>query len=241
MDGLDSSSSDDELVYTPEPGFHRVNLSFPRLRILHEKPHIFCVDQFLSESECGRLLDKANCANLRRSCQTNYRTGASYVSGLRTSSHCILSQREAPSIISRLEELCRLPREHFERLKLVRYAKGEQFSSHFDGYDGQRTGSGFVNSGRLLTLFCYLNSVDEGGCTHFIRLGLKIAPVRGMAVIHLPGRRDFTRDERCEHEGCAAVDEKWVLVCQMWATAKDEAVESGMREVDTAELSPERI
>ena len=228
---------------SPPSEFHPINLAFPGLRTLHHAPDVWAVDGFLKSSECARLLGKAARAKLRHSVQTDYATGATYVSEDRTSTYCIISQREVPSLVARLEALCGLPASHFERLKLVRYAAGERFAPHWDGFEGARNSSGFVDSSRVVTVFAYLTSIPPGGGgeTKFPRLGLSIRPVRGTAVVHLPGRLDCSRDDRCEHEGAAAgARAKWVLVCQGWMHPKCEAT-VGVREADTRRLSRDSI
>ena len=104
--------------------------------------------------------------------------------------------------------------------------------------------SGFVDSSRLVTCFVYLNGLPSGGGgeTRFPRLGLSIAPRRGMAVVHRPGRLDCSLDERCEHEGVAPTgpESKWVLVAQLWERPKDEGCE-GVREGDTRTLTEDII
>ena len=105
----------------------------------------------------------AAATELRHSVQTDYVTGETYVSDERTSTYCVVAQREVPSVVARLEALCRLPASHFERLKLVRYGPGERFAPHWDGYVGPRTSSGFVQSSRLVTAFVYLATVPPGG------------------------------------------------------------------------------
>ena len=128
-------------------------------------------------------------------------------------------------------------------------AMGDDFRPFFRaykaiGYEGRISSSGFCDSSRIVTVFAYLTSVPPGGGgeTRFNRLGgLAIRPVRGMAVVHLPGRLDCSRDDRVEHEGCAAGDRaKWVLVCQCWADPKDEATPGervgGHLDVEVSEL-----
>ena len=100
--------------------------------------------------------------------------------------------------------------------------RGQRFGPHFDGYQGARDGSGFSASSRIATVFVYLNDCERGGATQFtaLRPQLKIQPRRGLAVLHLPGRLDLSRDDRTEHESCEADDEKYVLVCQAAATTR---------------------
>ena len=82
-------------------GFHPINLAFPGLRALHRSPDVWAVDGFLKSSECARLLGKAARARLRHSVQTDYATGRAYVSEERTSTYCIVAQREVPSLVAR--------------------------------------------------------------------------------------------------------------------------------------------
>lgn len=67
-----------------------------------------------------------------------------------------------------------------ERVRLVKYVKGEQFHTHEDGcYERD------WNERSFATLMVYLNNVptDAGGATHFIDYGLRIQPRRGLCVI----------------------------------------------------------
>ena len=55
------------------------------------------------------------------------------------------------------------PRLGSRNRKLVRYAKGERFAPHWDGYEGRISSSGFCDSSRIVTVFAYLTSVPPGG------------------------------------------------------------------------------
>ena len=71
----------------------------------------------------------------------------------------------------------------------------------------------------------YLNDVKTGGLTRFGKLkssssldcmaktddqSLAIIPKLGDALLFFPSDSNGKFDERTEHEGCAAVDEKWI-------------------------------
>ena len=102
----------------------------------------------------------------------------------------------------------------------MRYREGQKFSPHNDDQDGKWSSAEFVNSTRVATIFVYLNNVTDGGHTRFNELGLSIKPEKGMACIHFPATMDYVLDGRTLHEGCPAVDDKWLLATWIWADAK---------------------
>lgn len=81
---------------------------------------------------------------------------------------------------------------------------------------------GFTESGRLVTIFIYLNDVGHGGATRFNQLGIEIEPRRGMAVIHFPATCGLELDELTEHEGSSAVEEKWLLTTWIWRDMRND-------------------
>jgi len=57
----------------------------------------------------------------------------------------------------------------------------------------------------------YLNQVEAGGKTAFGKLNLVVEPKRGQGLLFFPASADGEFDERVEHEGCKAEDEKWIV------------------------------
>jgi hypothetical protein len=78
-----------------------------------------------------------------------------------------------------------------EALQLVRYFPGQFFGVHHDMGDllpDDNVSLPKKQLGvkrRLVTLFCYLNTLenDEGGCTHFPAVDLRVKPQKGRAVL----------------------------------------------------------
>jgi prolyl 4-hydroxylase len=78
-----------------------------------------------------------------------------------------------------------------EALQLVRYLPGQFFGVHHDM--GDLLADDDVSlpkkqlgvKRRLVTLFCYLNTLekDQGGCTHFPAVNLRVKPKKGRAVL----------------------------------------------------------
>jgi len=111
----------------------------------------------------------------------------------------------------------------FEAPTVINYEKDQALAPH---YDANRSAD-FEDANRggqtLSTLIVYLNDVDNGGTTRFGKLppadykrqvkgerNLEIIPKKGDALLFFPADKDGVFDERTEHEGCPAVDEKWI-------------------------------
>jgi len=112
----------------------------------------------------------------------------------RTSSSCMLRPAQT-SVLERVEHrlasLAGQPLENLERLVVVRYSPGEQFSEHHDGKFRPRT------------VFVYLNDLpeDDAGDTFFPHLGLSFVPRMGTAVMWANRTPEGSEDSRMVHAG----------------------------------------
>jgi len=201
--------------------FYSINRNYPGLKSLHLKPDILVVEQFLSENECDSIIAMSR-PHLKPCLIKNSATNAVEQDPSRTSTNANLAQSQVPSIVSKLRELLNCQADHLEIIQILRYQKGQEFQPHMDGFDGPITACGFEESGRLVTIFCYLNDVHEGGETRFTKLSLDIQPRKGMAVIHFPNTLALEEDEQTVHAGVSAVHEKWLLVTWVWKHARSD-------------------
>lgn len=129
----------------------------------------------------------------------------------RTSTKANLPQSDVPSIVDKLVRMTNRPDACFlETLQILRHTEGQVFCPHADGFEGPTSACGFEQSGCLVTVFCHLNDVPEGGETRFAKplpTPSSIAPRKGMAVVHFPATTGLEEDPRTEHEGSMAADE----------------------------------
>lgn len=111
----------------------------------------------------------------------------------------------------------------FEAPTVIRYEADQVLAPHFDANRSAETEDANRGGQTLATLLVYLNDVEKGGLTRFGRLKASpdtngdkdekyftVRPKQGDALLFFPADAMGRFDERTEHEGCPAVDEKWI-------------------------------
>ncbi|KAJ8614073.1 hypothetical protein CTAYLR_005856 [Chrysophaeum taylorii] len=209
-----SKNCSSELTSGPASSYLDVNLLYPGLRAISTRPPVFTVESFLSPEECKALIDAAK----------DHMTpapvvgpGNGEVSVSRTSSTCYLAREDLPSICTKVCALTGKPVEHLELPQVGRYRTGEFYKPHYDAFDTSTAdGRRFAQNGgqRVATVLVYLNDVFQGGSTFFSKLGLRVAPRQGVALVFFPASVDGVLDELYLHAAEPAVDPKWVS--QIW-------------------------
>lgn len=111
----------------------------------------------------------------------------------------------------------------FEAPTVIRYEPGQSLAPHYDANRSAETEDANRGGQTLATLLLYLNDVAEGGKTRFGLISssstgetcdddgkLVVQPKAGDALLFFPADRNGEFDDRLEHEGCPAIDTKWV-------------------------------
>jgi hypothetical protein len=108
----------------------------------------------------------------------------------------------------------------YEAPTVIRYEAGQKLAPHFDANRGAQVEDANRGGQTLATLLVYLNNVDGvtgGGVTRFGRLkgdnndALVVQPAKGRALLFFPANAAGDFDERVEHEGTEANEEKWLV------------------------------
>mmetsp|Transcript_3459 Transcript_3459/g.9014 ORF Transcript_3459/g.9014 Transcript_3459/m.9014 type:complete len:293 (-) Transcript_3459:413-1291(-) len=178
-----------------------------------DPPWVVSLDNFLTEAEVARIIEIGDEEGFKRSddggiyhddgtFQTFFIEGrTSYNSWCRI---CHDEEEGGPltiSVLDKIEEVTRIPRNHQANLQILRYSKTQHYHLHhdYDYYDTPRQ-----PGPRVLTFFLYLSDVEEGGGTNFPRIGnnLTFTPRKGRAVIWPNVLNDDPdkMDERTEHQ-----------------------------------------
>lgn len=147
-----------------------------------DRARIYAVPQFLDDDECIRLM-----AMIDETAMPSDIFKAEGYDNYRTSHSGNLDRENAfvRTIDERIDALLGMDYPHGETIQGQRYAEGEYFRLHADFFyisepywpDMERCGGQ-----RTWTAMAYLNEPERGGATKFDRLGVKIAPERGLLL-----------------------------------------------------------
>lgn len=107
-------------------------------------------------------------------------------------------------VVKRIAKVTETTVGHSEYLQLLRYEPGQFYEKHHDYIEYQQ---GLPCGVRMLTLFLYLNDVEEGGGTNFPLLDITVQPKKGSALLW-PSVLDEdieTKDFRTDHEALPVI------------------------------------
>jgi hypothetical protein len=132
---------------------------------------------------------------------------------LRTSTSTTLPNAEGVggrAIVAKAEGLLRSSWRNFEAPTVIRYEAGQALAPHYDANEGAVVEDAARGGQTLATLLVYLNDVAKGGRTRFGKLNVAVNPRKGDGLLFFPASAAGDFDDRVEHEGEQAVDEKWI-------------------------------
>jgi len=121
------------------------------------------------------------------------------------------------NIYINISKLINYPIENTEKLQLINYNVGEKYNYHYDGFDEDNIR--IKDEGqRMITCFIYLNNLQEnqGGCTEFNKLNIKVATKKGrLLIFHNTEKDSIKKHELSIHGGNEVLNgEKWA--CNIW-------------------------
>eukprot|EP00571_Detonula_confervacea_P001433 CAMPEP_0172323428 /NCGR_PEP_ID=MMETSP1058-20130122/48720_1 /TAXON_ID=83371 /ORGANISM="Detonula confervacea, Strain CCMP 353" /LENGTH=435 /DNA_ID=CAMNT_0013039421 /DNA_START=1 /DNA_END=1308 /DNA_ORIENTATION=- len=218
------------------------------LKLLHQDPPVFQIDNFFTAEECESYKTMVgpneNNSEPPKAVQMNSPTFSSLSISRRTSTTWFCRYEGVPTLLSKAQQLLNVDLSQMEEPQIVRYRTGEEFSWHYDEIPSTQLSNG---GQRLATLLVYLNDLEEdrGGGTVFrdltppiINSGnnngkskrnkgsaksntkqLTVRPKTGTALLFFPSYKDGTPDIRTLHKGEVALDTK--MIAQLWIHERD--------------------
>lgn len=170
------------------------------------KPWIITFDDFLTPSECDRLIELGGNKGYERSTNVGKMkfdgTFESDVSTTRTSHNawCVDECYDDPisqQVVHRIANVTGISERNQENMQMLRYDVGQFYRQHHDYIEADVER---LSGPRVLTFFLYLNDVEEGGGTKFNDLGIVVQPKKGRALLWPsvvdvdPMAKEFTTD-----------------------------------------------
>ena len=180
-----------------------------QLEGVKDGPWIVLLENFITDEEATALIAAGHKKGFARSADVGAEnpdgTHEEDVSEGRTSTNswCDETLCEQDPVIGpvvhRIAKLTNTKVENSEHLQLLNYEPGQYYEQHHDYIEYQQELPCGV---RMLTLFLYLNDVEEGGGTRFPLLDITVQPKKGSAVLW-PSVLDSapeSKDARTDHE-----------------------------------------
>jgi prolyl 4-hydroxylase len=153
-------------------------------------PWVLTLDNFLTADEAETLIGLGAAIGYERSTDVGEievdGTFERVVSQGRTSTNAWCNTVECDkdpvvtAVYERIKNLTQIAIDHSEPLQLLRYEPGQFYEAHHDYIDYEIKRKQGV---RIVTVFLYLNDVEEGGETDFPQLSLQVKPKLGRALI----------------------------------------------------------
>ena len=177
-----------------------------------DKAEIFAVGDFLTPSECKRMMRMIDAVARPSSLYDQ-----DYSSGFRTSYSGDLDGHDplVKAISRRIDDLLGINGICGETIQGQRYFPGQEFKAHNDWfYTDQDYWKAERKRGgqRSWTAMAFLNKVEKGGETHFVEVGAKIEPKPGVLLVWNNALPDGSPNDNTLHAGTPVVEGvKYVL------------------------------
>lgn len=177
------------------------------VNVMSDSPWVVLFEDFLSDEEADALITTVE-GTWERSTDTGatnaFGEAGRTLSTGRTSSNAWCrsnceSNPHVQNVMKKIEEITRIPRNHYESFQVLQYEVGQKYNVHHDmGLRQNRLSCG----PRILTFYLYLSDVEEGGETNFPRINIAVKPKRGRAVLWPSTMNDNleAQDPRTHHE-----------------------------------------
>lgn len=194
------------------------------INTLCENPHVYTIDNFVTDEECEHFINLAK-PNLQQALVSSNQKG--FVSGGRTGkNHWIHHNRDitTETVGERIAAQVGVPLKTAEQYQVIYYDKTEEYRQHYDSWDhdGSEKAKRCMRYGgqRLYTALCYLNDVEEGGHTRFTKLNINVEAKKGRLLVFENVYKNGNKKHMLsEHAGTPVIKgEKWAF--NLWFREK---------------------
>jgi prolyl 4-hydroxylase len=186
-----------------------------QVKLVHVSPPVLLIDNFMTAQECLEI--ETIMHRDSEAVSVDSQRVSSLATSRRTSTSWFCHYHQVSTLLAKAHYRLGFALESMEEPQVVRYAKGQEFTWHYDEVPPSELSNG---GQRLATLLVYLNTVSTGGGTVFRDLQdgngnmLTVQPRQGSALLFFPAKAGGQPDDRTLHKGEVAEDEKRIV--QMW-------------------------
>ena len=183
-----------------------------------ELAEFYTLDNFLNSEECNQVTELIKKKLRPSTVATDGEVDETY----RTSRTCDLGELTDPLIADIDRRICALLGIHPSYSEITQgqyYEPGEEFKVHTDFFEGPAFEEHARERGqRTFTFMVYLNDVESGGETEFMRLKQTIKPKKGMAIIWNSLNEDGSNNHNTLHQahpirsGFKSIITKWFRI-----------------------------
>ncbi len=193
-------------------------------KTINNNPSVYVIDDFLSNSECEHFINIAK-PNLQQALVSSNQKG--FVSKGRTGKNCWVqhhNDKVTKDVGERIAGVLGLNLNTAEQYQIIYYGISEEYKQHYDSWDhdGSEKSIRCMKYGgqRLYTALCYLNDVEEGGHTRFIKLQKQVEAKKGRLLVFSNVYEDTNKKHlESEHAGMPVIKgEKWAF--NLWFREK---------------------
>lgn len=192
------------------------------IEILQDFPLIKLVKQFLSPDECKEIIAYSH-NRLEPSKIIRYEDGKSvvdYATRSASTTYIPLNSDLGQRIFAKVSDYLKINSSQFENVALTHYSEGQEFLLHQDYYatDSNITDDNSIanrcktGGNRISTVIVYLNTVEEGGETHFPWVGKVVTPEQGNMVFFEYNYDNVELNVRTQHASLPVIrGEKYIF------------------------------
>tara|TARA_R100001082_G_scaffold77912_2_gene45620 strand:- start:403 stop:1209 length:807 start_codon:yes stop_codon:yes gene_type:complete len=187
-----------------------------------DNPHVqlYCLPEFISPIDRELLIGYINQKAEPCKLATNTTDDENVISQHRTSSEIGFSRFDHTYfsyIDDQFVRLMNLSPFMGGNIHGQKYEIGQFYKQHIDYYNENQMDTYCKWMGqRTWTTMLYLNDVEEGGETHFIKLGIKLKPKAGTLIAWNNLNKDGSRNTYTDHEALAPISGKKYILTKWW-------------------------
>jgi prolyl 4-hydroxylase len=193
------------------------NIFLPNsIKLNSTKINLYTVENFIDKQTCEIMIDIIKKNNVP-STVTGGNKRDKYDSNVRTSNTCFMDQtnKAVINLEKKISNYIGIEKARSETSQGQYYKVGNEFKQHTDWFT-RNTNEWDIHASkqgqRTWTFMIYLNEVEQGGETEFIKLGTSIKPKQGMAVLWNNLYKNGQENGDTEHAGRPIINgEKFII------------------------------